>query len=174
MRYIPLRIRLIVVGATALVATACRDAVGPAGPDPLLIGGSAGPTLLECPTTTTQSSSLLFTSLGGTVTVAGSAIVVPLNGLTDAATVTLTVPASRFMEINARVNGEEHFQFALPVTVIIDYSRCTRRNLWKPLTVWLIDSQTKALLEQMPAIDNPITRQITFLTDHFSSYSVAQ
>jgi hypothetical protein len=89
--------------------------------------------------------------------------------------VTLTVPPSKYVEIEVRVNGLPHFQFAQPVTVVLDYSRCTRSDIDRaPLSVWNIDPLTKALLEDMGGVDDKSARTVTFTTDHFSGYAIAQ
>ena len=42
-----------------------------------------------------------------------------------------------------------------------------------PLTVWYIDSETKAPLENMGGVDEKLTRTITFVTSHLSEYAIA-
>jgi len=58
--------------------------------------------------------------------------------------------------------------------VTIDYSRCNRwSTLFKLLSVWNIDQDTKALLQNMGGIDNKLTQSITFVTPHFSGFAIA-
>ena len=44
----------------------------------------------------------------------------------------------------------------------------------RTLTAWYIDPTTHELLEPMCGIDNPLTRAISFWTDHFSGYAIAE
>lgn len=135
---------------------------------------STDATLVECTSSVTQSASGTITPLGGTVAVGNSRVSFPLNALPIAATVTLTVPASKFVEIEVTVNGAAHYSFQQPVTVAIDYSRCGRNDITKDaLTAWNIDPVTKALLEPMGGTDDKTARTVTFTTTHFSGYAVA-
>ena len=176
------RIRLSALGlAAALVLTgACAEpekATSPQTPSAALFG-SPGATLVECPTGESQSASGLVTPLlGGTVSAGGFSIAIPAGALLDATTITVTVPASRYLEVDIRANGQEHLEFLptlTPVVVTLDYSRCGRGNLdLKPLTVWYIDAATKKPLENMGGLDNKLLRQITFTTPHLSGYALA-
>lgn len=86
----------------------------------------------------------------------------------------LTVPASRYMEVDITANNLPSFLFQTPVTVTIDYSRCWyRRTDRRTLTVWHIDPDTKALLQNMGGTDDKLRRRITFTTDHLSAYAIA-
>ena len=77
------------------------------------------------------------------------------------------------MLVDLRANGQEHWQFLAPLTVTIDYSRCNVGLLDPPLTVWYVDPETGEMLEPMGGIDSRLTRTITFVTDHFSGYAIA-
>ena len=86
----------------------------------------------------------------------------------------MTVPASRYLEVDISVAGHEHFIFELPVVVTMSYARCNRSNIdFRPLSAWYIDSATKEPLEQMPSIDNKLLKTLTFTTGHLSGYAVA-
>lgn len=134
----------------------------------------ASPTLLQCPSTQTQSSSSLLTALGGVVHVGATAVTVPAGALLAATTITLTIPASPYMEIEVDANNLTSFLFQQAVTITIDYSRCSATEANKaPLSVWHIDTKTKQLLENMGGVDNKTTHSITFTTGHLSGYAVA-
>jgi len=133
-----------------------------------------GDNLVECPSSDAATSSAIVTPLGGVVSAGGTTISIPAGALLSAATVTVTVPASNLMEVDISVEGTQHFIFESPVTVTLSYARCARGNLDKaPLTVWHIDSETKALLEPMGGIDDKLLRTVTFITGHLSGYAVA-
>lgn len=133
--------------------------------------------LIECPTDVTQSASALLGVLGGDVFVGGNLVSVPEGALPPLglALVTITAPASKYVEIEVRVNELPHFTFESPVTITIDYSRCTRSNVDRePLQAWYIDAVTKVPLDDMGGVDDKVARTVTFTTDHFSGYAVAQ
>ncbi|HJQ21052.1 MAG TPA: hypothetical protein VJ867_11945 [Gemmatimonadaceae bacterium] len=136
---------------------------------------SAQPNLLECPTSSTVTATGVVTPLdGGLIALGGTRVMVPAGAVAEATTITLTIPASRFMEIDVSVAGVDHFLFQLPITVAVDYSRCNRSNIFRSsLTAWYIDSQTKAPLEQMPSVDNKLTQTVIFTTGHLSGYALA-
>ena len=139
-------------------------------------GKTSDPKLVECPTAQTLSATGTITPLvGGTIAVGGSSVVLPVGAVSVPTVITLTVPASSYVEVELRANGLEHLVFALPLRVTIDYSRCTRTDInQKPLAAWHIDTDTKALLEDMHGTDDKSARTVTFTTGHFSSYAIAQ
>lgn len=174
------RILLLTLAASAAAVLSCAspDITAPADRENanlfgLPIGGGE-PKLIECPSSESATASGLITTLGGTVSVAGAKILIPAGALLSDANVTVTVPASKYVEVDISVEGSEHFVFELPVIVTISYARCSRNNIdLSLLSAWYIDSETKALLEKMPSIDNKLLRTVTFTTDHLSGYAVA-
>jgi hypothetical protein len=166
---------LAALPALALVlASACAEPAGErlAGP-----ASSAlfGPKAVVCPTNTTLSETGEVGVLGGVVGVGGTSISIPAGALLDAKAFTVTVPAGNTMAVQIRASGYEHFGFELPVTVTVDYSRCSRSDLARtPLSVWYVDDATGTFLELMPSVDNKLTRTVTFTTGHLSSYVVAE
>jgi hypothetical protein len=172
-------VRRFTLATLAAALTACSE---PTAPDPsaaasTFLFGEIKPGLVECPTDVTESGSALLGVAGGTVIAGGHLLIVPANALPELglSLITLTAPASKYVEIEVRVNGEPHFLFNLPVTVVVDYSRCSRINIDRaPLRVWYIDSETKEFLADMGGIDDKLLRTVTFFTDHFSGYAIAQ
>jgi hypothetical protein len=130
------------------------------------------PKLIECPASEPVSTSSLITTLGGLVSVGGVSISIPAGALLTDALVTVTVPASQFVEVEISVEGHEHFLFELPTVVTVSYERCSRGFLL-PLSAWHIDPETHALLERMPSIDNKLLRTVTFTTEHLSSFALS-
>lgn len=134
----------------------------------------SSPTLLQCPATQTQTTSALVTTLGATVSLGGTSVRIPAGALLAATTITLTVPASQYMEIAVQANDLTSFLFQQPVSITIDYSRCAAAEANKtPLSVWHIDTQSKQFLENMGGVDDKRTHTITFTTGHLSGYAVA-
>jgi hypothetical protein len=133
--------------------------------------------LVECPTDISQSASAVIKSdIGGVVSVGGHSVALAKDALPVGEwVVTLTAPASKYVEIELTVTGAPYATFTPAAIVTIDYSRCARSNIDRePLRAWYIDSVTKELLENMGGVDNKILRKLTFTTDHFSGYAVAQ
>jgi hypothetical protein len=176
------RIHLVLAASLALALAGAASCTADRAASPLpsdrssllgLSGGSA-PSLLNCPAGATQSVTSTIGPLGGLLAVGNTRVLIPANAVLAPTEFTLTVPSSRYVEIEVTAAGSEHFLFELPVTVTIDYSRCSRSNIdLRPLTVWNIDPATKALLEPMPSVDNKLTRSVLFTTLHFSGYAVA-
>jgi hypothetical protein len=176
--------RKIVLALTLGVFAAC---VAPGITDPTRRGDAAaranmfeqgisgfGSKLIKCDTEESATSTALVTPLGGLVSVGGTSVLIPAGALLSDATVTISVPASKYMRVDVSVEGFDHFVFEQPVTVTVDYSRCTDPNLnLTPLTAWYVDFGTKRLLEAMPSVDNKLTKTVTFTTGHLSGYALA-
>jgi hypothetical protein len=151
-----------------LAAGSCKDWGTPPPPPPSV-------TLAVCPTPDgyqTQTASGTVGLLGGTISLSGSSVFVPLGAVLSSTSIELTIPASQYMEIAVTANGGS-FLFQRPIAVTIDYSRCPDDVKQKQLSVWHIDENTKALLENMGGVDNKLTNQITFTTIHLSGYALA-
>lgn len=135
---------------------------------------NSGPSLIECPTSESATTSALVGLLGGTVQLGATSISIPSGALSVPTLIQVTVPASRFMEIDVTAVGFTSFLFQKPVSVTVDYSRCNRGDIDQAtLHVWHIDPVTKQLLEDMGGSDDKVSRRITFTTGHLSGYAVA-
>lgn len=160
--------------AVLVAAVACNE---PAATDPSLDGQmaqSVSATLVECPSDVTYSTSETVLALGGSVALRGHEVRLPTGAVIGPTTIGLSEPASQYMLIDLSANGQEHFQFQSPITITISYARCTRSNIDKaPLSVWLVDPSTGALLQNMGGVDDKSSLRITFQTDHFSGYAIA-
>lgn len=161
----------------AAFVAAC-DHPGPSDVERELVpefASSPGPVLVECPTDSTVAATGTIGALGGTVEAAGSRITLPTGAVRQPTDITVRVPTSNYMEIEIRANGRADFEFHEPVTVAIDYGRCTRSNIDKdPLSAWEIDPETKALIENLGGSDDKDARIVEFSTGHLSAYAVAQ
>jgi len=166
--YLARKLTGCLAAALLLVAGSCKDwQPPPTEPPP-----PSGVTLAVCPTDQTQSASGNIGFLGGTVSLGGTSVLVPLGALLSPTSIELTVPASQYMEIEVTADGGS-LRFLRPITVTIDYSRCSADVQQKQLSVWNIDPDSKALLENMGGIDNKLTHSITFTTIHLSGYALA-
>lgn len=167
------RIATLLLAALLAFTTACAadEAVAP---ELRRSGGTGEPQLLVCPSSATVSTTELVSLGGGLLSADGTLLFIPKRALLAPQAFVLSVPASQYMEIEAHAVGFDRFDFAAPVIISIDYSRCDRSaTRGRRLSVWHIDSGTKQLLENMGGINDPFRRRITFPTNHFSGYAIA-
>lgn len=161
----------------ALLIGACSDpTVGrPEVAQPTAqVAEAAGKSLIECPTDRAQTAEGVIGALGGALTAGGTTINIPAGAVLSATTFKLVVPASKYMEVTINGGPLDHFDFELPVSVTIDYSRCPDAALGTdPLSVFYVDDSTKTFLENMGGTDDRAGRRITFVTDHLSGYAIA-
>lgn len=160
--------------ALPAVLVACADdSATPLEPAVATLSAT-GSTLVECPTDETRAVTRTVDLQGGTIELDGHSITLPLGAVLLPTTITLTVPASRFVEVEITANGAESFEFEAAVDITISYQRCTRSNLDRDaLTVWQIDPGTKALIEHMGGFDDKVARAVTFGSDHLSGFAIA-
>ena len=165
--------------AAALIALASASCGDKGSTEPQVASEalfSAGPSLIQCPTSETLRSlpTLVLPLVESVVSVGGTSITIPAGAVLTPTLITVTVPASKYMEFSVRANDLAHFIFQQPVEVTIDYSRCTRSDIDRaPVEAWYINAITKQMLENMDGVDDKATRRITFRTGHLSNYAVA-
>jgi hypothetical protein len=137
---------------------------------------SSGPVLVECPTDVTRSVSQTIHPLsGGTIELDGHSLTVPALALLLPTQFTLTVPASRYVEVHITANGEHGFEFLGTAGISISYARCTRNDIARAaLSGYKIDPGSKALLKFMGGSNDMLQRRVTFPTDSLSAYAIAQ
>jgi hypothetical protein len=175
----PMRRALVAAALAVLAACADRtptEPVNPASGGSLDGLSSSNPKLVECPTDERLTTGGPITALGGTLAIGGTSVFFPAGAVLAETDFELTIPASRYVEVEINAKGFEHFVFepGFPAVVTIDYSRCNRSDiLVKPLSVWYIDSETKELKYDVGGVDNKLTRSITFTTPHLSGYAIA-
>ncbi len=161
-------LRAIVLALGLVAAASCEPPTSAADQDPTNVQ------LVVCPTTVTRSTQAIIGPVGGILSLDGTVIGIPSGALSAPTLITLTIPASEYMEIDVRANDLLSFVFNKPIGIRLDYSRCTNPVLPSAsLSVWHIDAQTKALLENMNGTDNKAGRFIDFTTGHLSNYAIA-
>ena len=170
------------VPALLLAVTACADAPtsapalrSPDAPVRALAASAPASTLLECAPASASSASKLITPAGGMIATGGHAIAIPPRAVSRPTRITMTVPASRFVEVDISAAGHDHFQFARPVVVTLDYSRCgaSADAIASSFTAWYVDQPSRTFLADMGGVDDRLFRRIFFTTDHLSGYAVA-
>jgi hypothetical protein len=185
------RTSVVALATLALTASfACQDAGtepgsrGPAAASLTVVDTSAtdagasvtesGPKLLKCAARSAASVRKQLDDLGGDVAVGANRLSVPNGAVNGPTTFELVVPATNRAQVDLSANGLEHFAFGKPVAISIDLGHCTDAELaGGPLSVWYIDAQTGALLQEMGGSFDAVAKSITFWTTHFSSYAVA-
>lgn len=171
------RFRLLLFLAGAVFLAACGELHSPASPEaePQASLTTDAVSLVQCPTNFTRSTTGTIGPDGGTLSLEGSSVTVPPGAVDEPHEFTVVIPASPYMEVRYRVDDEATFQFDKPVTLTIDYNRCSRSNLLSlSLIAAHIDIDTKAILALFPdAVDDKEERTVTFETDHFSGYALA-
>lgn len=138
------------------------------------LADAAAVSLVSCPTGETRAASAHVPPQGVALGLGRHQVSLPDGAVADTTLVTLEVPASQHLRVELRANEHEHYQFMAPLTVTLDYGRCSMKEIEKgALSVWLLDDSTGALLQNMGGHDDRPSRTITFTTDHFSGYAIA-
>ena len=157
-----------VLAVGVFAAVSCETPTIPPSQDPSQVR------LVSCPTTTTRTTQAIIGPLGGTVSLGATVVGIPSGALSVPTLITLTIPASEYMEVDIRANDLLSFVFNKPIGVRLDYSRCNNPVLPSArLSVWHIDAQSKALLENMGGTNDAGSRSIIFSTGHLSNYAIA-
>ena len=178
-------LRRILPAAAAVLLAAVLAACGDSPTDPssaraprrLLRGAELQAVqFISCPTEDTQLDALGVVSFwGGEIEGAETTIAVPIAAVDETTGIAVSVPASPYFEVQFSANGGDHYEFDAPVTVTVDYSRCSDSAIRShaALRVVYVDEVTKQPLEDMGGVVDSAARTITFQTGHFSSYVIA-
>ena len=152
-------------GALVLPASA---ALASAGAEP-----SAALQPLECRPAAARSGTALIDPAGGTVSVAGVAVMFPPGAASAPTGVTVTVTSSPVMRIDIAADGADAVRFEQPALVTVDYAGCLAPPAGEPLSVWRLDAAERPL-ERMEGEDDRELRLITFVTGTASRYTIAR
>jgi hypothetical protein len=129
--------------------------------------------LLACPSMKAAQASRIVGPGGGLIAVNGNAVAIPRGAVSTPTRFTLTVPGSGFAEVDVRAEGTDHYVFARPIVITIDYSSCGVTPTAKPFYGWYIDQSSHNLLENMAGVDDRYNQRLFFATMHLSGYAVA-
>jgi hypothetical protein len=156
----------ILIAAAPLLFLSCIN-IGPTVP--------SGPRLLQCPNYWPKVGTLVADPLlGGVLTLDGTTVSIPAGAVSSLTTFIVTIPTSQYMEVRVVAEGLTSFLFNTPITMSIDYSRCTSTHASnKILDAWHINTFTKAFIEDMNGTDDKEARTVTFQTGHLSGYALA-
>jgi hypothetical protein len=169
----------LALASLALSLAACSDRPAPFAPVAVpaaeVVSAAAAPSgLLVCPSSQSQSASAVIGPKGGVLYAGRTLIAFPPGAVPTARRFTLTVPASRYLEIEVHAAGAASYSLAKPVTIAMDYSRCPANVALGSVGAWYIDSNSKSLLQWMGGVDQKLERLVVFQTDHFSGYALAE
>ena len=173
--------RILALALLAAVAVACGEGItdvkSPSRPQLRRYVGAELDSLhlVSCPSATTPTAQGLVTYWGGNVDGTVSDIHVPMFAVEETVAIDVAAPASDYLVVEFHADGQEHYTFAEPITVQIDYSRCSDSAIAShaALRVVYVDPVTYQPLEDMGGVVDSVARTITFQTTHFSSYAVA-
>lgn len=162
---------LTLIAATCAILAACDHTrvAEPAGED--YVGLEASVLLAVCQLEPAVEFMGTAGLAGGTLTGAGVTMSIPAGALTKSTSFLVRIPSSPHAEVEIRANGQEHYQFAQPVVIAIDYDRCGTPS--GELTAWHIDPVTKELLEEMGGVNDVVNQRVIFSTMHLSGYAIA-
>ena len=161
------------------IVVACGEPTAPGAHGPASVFSMAEQgrpvQLVTCPSKEFVLSFAMLGPQGGTMTGGPVTMDVPPGALPTGRLFVISVPRSRYLEMQIAAVGVEHFIFDLPVTITVDYSRCDLDQLdEQSLTAWFVDTQSLLPIEPMATEDDRLARRAVFITDHLSRYALAQ
>ena len=161
-----------IVVVAALAGAGCSEPSSPSASAPRL-STTATTSLVPCETQDAVSTRSTIDAAGGTIILGGATINIPPGALLGPTELSVTIPATNARRVDIAATGFEHFIFEQPITVSLDYMRCSPGRIEAaPLAVWYVDD-AGTLLERMPTLDDRSHKRVTFLTGHLSGYAIA-
>jgi hypothetical protein len=133
--------------------------------------------LVECtlPDVRTRGDTAVIGAEGGSLAVGRTHVEIPAGAVSSPETFVLTVPATSQVQVEVHAIGYEHYQFAAPVAVTVDYGRCGDLSAdGNPLHAWYVEGSDARAIEDMGGVADPIAQTLTFRTPHFSVYMLAE
>jgi hypothetical protein len=161
------------------ITVACSEPTAPGSRNPASVFATTDPErpvkLVTCPSKVLALSFAVLGPQGGQLTAGPATLAVPPGALSAARVFAISVPRSRYMDVQILALGDEHFVFDQPVTITLDYSRCDLDELGEEsLTAWFVDTESLQPLTPMLTEDDRLARRAVFVTDHLSRYALAQ
>jgi hypothetical protein len=171
----PSRLALsLMCGAIALSLANCSaDAVTSAAAPSTFVLSRVGARhdLLSCPGGSNGVARATIGPEGGRLSLDGFVMNVPAGAVLDTTTFVMRVPEAKVLKVKIRARDEKHFVFEKPVTITLDYSRCSSAPT--DPTAWYIDENTNSELEEMPGANDAAAHTFTLQTGHLSGYALA-
>ena len=138
-----------------------------------IVPAGAQSELLACPGMRAGEATRVIGPGGGLLRVDGHVVAIPRGAVNTPTRFSLTVPGNGYAEVDVKAEGFEHYVFARPVVVTIDFSMCGVEPTAHQFYGWYIDQSSHRLLQDMAAVDDRYNQRLFFATDHFSGYAVA-
>jgi len=158
----------------ALGLLACDGSRGAEHPVAPELAEVVAPSLMPCPASAAEAETGSVGTAGGALHLGDHVVQLPPQAVLGTTMIRLTDVPGPYLMVDLRANLSEHWRFNRSLTITLDYSRCPAESLARgPLSVWLVDVGTGELLEPMGGTDDRANRRITFQTDHFSGYAIA-
>jgi len=130
--------------------------------------------LAWCRTDASGAASSVVGVHGGVIAAGPAVVFIPPEAVRTPTRFTIQPLAGRTLRVRITAQGRERFGFARPIAVMIGYAQCSRQEfLQGRLSVWHVDDETDAPLEQMPTVHDRQNATVGFLTAHLSTYAVA-
>lgn len=169
--------RLILASPVLFVFLSCGDARGPVAPVAEPVGvpsfAESGVSLLNCPSTDTAKASGNIGMSGGTIQVAGHALVIPKGALPSPQKFEIEVRWSPHLVVSFRAEGHETYEFLQPVSLTLNYSRCeTTAESAPDLHVYYVDPASLEIREDVGGVLDAVSNTVTAQTTHLSDYAV--
>ena len=171
--------RFRIVGTIAVVAAlagvGCSEPASPNSPNSAAprLATTGSTSLVPCETQDAVATRATIDAAGGNIAVGGATISIPPGAVLGPTEFSVTIPATNARRVDIAATGFEHFIFEQPITVSLDYMRCSPGRIEAaPLAVWYVDD-AGTLLERMPTLDDRSRKRVTFLTGHLSGYAIA-
>lgn len=134
-----------------------------------LVGGR----LLDCSSATVEKVSGNIGLGGGAIGVNGHELLIPKGSLASPQRFEIEVRSSPYLVVSFRAEGHDHYQFAGPVYLTVNYSRCeSDAESLGDLRVYYVDAATLAIMEDLGGAVDTASNSVTAVTDHLSDYAV--
>lgn len=133
----------------------------------------SGGKLLDCASTTVETVSGTIGADGGSIGLNGHELLIPKGSLEASQRFEIEVLSSPYLIVSFRAEGHNHFEFAGPVYLTVNYSRCeTDAESVDDLRVYYLDAETLTILKDLGGAVDTTLNGVTAVTDHLSDYAV--
>lgn len=132
-----------------------------------LESGSEHPLDLTCSVSQRSSASQLIGPQGGVLRLGAHSLTVPKGALATTVLISATATVGPSVRIDFAPHG---LQFAKAATLVLNYTGCTMPSTGAGNVYYT--NEFDAIRQSMPSANDPATKTITALTDHFSGYLV--
>jgi len=161
---------LLVGGAIGVLSCGEPGAVAPELRVPGLEASSvsSSTSLLECRPLAYDSVTKTIGRKGGSIRVSRHVLVIPDQALSQPVKITLVAPSDTVNRIQFQPEG---LVFQLPVSLTMSYANCNASKATPPKQVAYV-SDSLAILEVEPSVDDVSGKRVIARLSHFSGYAI--